>query len=323
MNRRNRLCNLLFPVDEDTDAQEYALKDDEITSGTSELGDEKPGMAFMMKDGDNLADYSKDDPTPDSTDIEDAPVNGLEVESESWPIPPDSIEETPQSSVRVDIPPDPAPRAKPEWWTAAWNRLEGDKLSVIGRVEAVCRRDFKDDVTSMEITAFDCRVFRFQIDPVTGERIEAHAENQLIGGVVGVVWNSNHVTMTCCADRGKNAEESFVRNFANVLSLCPEGSTLTYWTVSNELVSAYDRIVQCREIGFAGLEESEMDDDCRRILPQMAYEDKRVQINRSQGIEIRRFREAGELYVDEMISRQEMVLGQSPDAYAPPTPPWS
>jgi hypothetical protein len=143
--------------------------------------------------------------------------------------------------------PEPAPRAKPEWWTEAWERLTGVKLSVLGYVEPVCPEEFKDEVRS-DIYAFDQPGYESQTGSTTGETIEAGEGNELLRGVISVVWNDRHVTMTRCADKNTSPALIYLRNCANVVSLCPEGAALTFQAYSWWLVSEWDE----RESGYEG-----------------------------------------------------------------------
>jgi hypothetical protein len=79
---------------------------------------------------------------------------------------------------------------------------------------------------------FDHPGFRTQIDSETGETILPGEVNQLLLGVIGVIWSDHHVTMTRFADENVSPEMMILRNFAQLLSLCPEGRTLTFQTHS-------------------------------------------------------------------------------------------
>jgi hypothetical protein len=97
---------------------------------------------------------------------------------------------------------------KPEWWTEAWSRLEGVKLSAPGTVERVCPMEFKDEVRS-DVCVFDQHGYQSQIDSTTGEIIVAFEGNELLGGAIEVVWNDYHVIMTRCAYKNTAQELIF------------------------------------------------------------------------------------------------------------------
>jgi hypothetical protein len=47
---------------------------------------------------------------------------------------------------------------------------------------------------------------------MTGETILPDESNELLGGVVGVIWSDNQVTMTCATDKSKDPNEIFLQN---------------------------------------------------------------------------------------------------------------
>jgi hypothetical protein len=65
----------------------------------------------------------------------------------------------------------------------------------------------------MNVCAFDQPGYQTDTDSTTGETILPDEGNQLLGGVVGVIWS-----------------EIFWRDFAQLVLLCPEGSTPTFKT---------------------------------------------------------------------------------------------
>jgi hypothetical protein len=75
--------------------------------------------------------------------------------------------------------------------------------------------------------------------------------------------------------------------------------------------------------GHVGLDPSEVNDEWRRIMDQMENGGQRVQICEGTAAEMPVFKEAAMMYVQEMVSHLEEVLGLPVDAYAPPVPPWS
>jgi hypothetical protein len=80
--------------------------------------------------------------------------------------------------------------------------------------------EFKDEVHS-DVCAFDQPGFQTQTDSTTRKTIVPGEGNELLGGVIGVISNDHHVTMTRCADKGTPADLMTLRNFAQLISLCP------------------------------------------------------------------------------------------------------
>jgi hypothetical protein len=67
----------------------------------------------------------------------------------------------------------------------------GEKLSVLGYVEPVCPKGFKDEVIS-DIEAFGQPGPQSHTDESTRKTIYTREGNQLLGGVFGVVWNDHY-----------------------------------------------------------------------------------------------------------------------------------
>jgi hypothetical protein len=119
-----------------------------------------------MKDGDNFQDcldtiVTSDDnsaletPVVSGVSSEVASVEPSELEESDPPQPPQDPEyDSFRSDARVYESSTPIPRAKPEWWTEAWDHLVGKRFSVLGCVEPVYPKEFKDEVCS-DVEAFD------------------------------------------------------------------------------------------------------------------------------------------------------------------------
>jgi hypothetical protein len=58
----------VVPVGEDTDTQEYEIKNGEEMRVSNWGGDQKPECTYVMKDGDNLAEYLASAPVSDTSD---------------------------------------------------------------------------------------------------------------------------------------------------------------------------------------------------------------------------------------------------------------
>jgi hypothetical protein len=106
--------------------------------------------------------------------------------------------------------------------------------------------EFKDECV-MDVCAFDQPGYQTDTDSTTGGTILPHESNELLGGVVGVIWSEKHVTMTRVADKSRDPNEIFLRNFAQLITLCPEGCTSPLKTHSSWLVEQWDRMIQWGE----------------------------------------------------------------------------
>jgi hypothetical protein len=146
--------------------------------------------------------------------------------------------------------------------------------------------------------------------------------NELIGGVVGVVWNDNYATMTRSCDKSKSLEELTLEHFAKVVSSYPEGAILTFETHSKWSVREWDVMVQSKERGYEGLDRAECAEPWSRIIHSLESGHRRVQISVGTGEGIPAFKEAARFYVQEMVNRLEGYLRRPVDAYMLPVRPW-
>jgi hypothetical protein len=170
------------------------------------------------------------------------------------------------------------PRAIPEWWTAAWEHLKGVRVSPLDEIRPVCPLEFKGEVHS-DVCAFDRPGFQTHTDSTTGETIILGEGNGRLGGALGVIWNDHYATMTRWSDKGTAPELIVLRNFAQVVPLCPEGSTLTFQIHSKWLIAEWDKMVQWLEHGYEGLKRSDALDQWHQIMTHAESGGKRVQFH--------------------------------------------
>jgi hypothetical protein len=233
-----------------------------------------------MKDGDNLADHLTSDVTSDESDsdadsravlanVSDAvSATVSEVEENGTQAQPPEDSEDDRSCFRAPFSSfdHHGPRAKPDWWTDAWDHLQCVKLSVIGNVEPFFPLGFRDE-THMDVCASDQPGFQTQTDSTTGETILPGEGNELLAGVIGAIWSDHHGTITRCANKNTPTPEMIhLRNFAMLLSLCPECGTLNFQTHSTKLVEEYDVIVPWKERGYEGTEMDEIHVEWRKVI---------------------------------------------------------
>jgi hypothetical protein len=62
-------------------------------------------------------------------------------------------------------------------------------------IQPVYPKQFREDVCS-DVFAFDQPGTQTQNDSMTGETVGPNPSNELLGGVVGLVWNDYYATMT-------------------------------------------------------------------------------------------------------------------------------
>jgi hypothetical protein len=124
------------------------------------------------------------------------------AQSDSWPAPEfhsDDEQRVQGGTVKYFLPPVVVPQAKPDWWTAEWDQLEGTQSMDGYPIRSVCPKVFKDECLQ-DVSAFDQPGYQSHADSATGETILPADGNELSGGVIGVIWSDN----TLC-------ESSYVR----------------------------------------------------------------------------------------------------------------
>jgi hypothetical protein len=149
-------------------------------------------------------------------------------------------------------------------------------MSSTDLIKPICPKHFKDEVHS-DVSAFDRPGLQTQNDSTTGEPIIPGEGNELIGGVVGVTWNDDYATTTRVSDKGKSSEELTLQHFAQLVSLCPEGATLTFQTDSKWLVEEWDKMVQWRENGYERLDRADCMEPWHRIMTNVERGRRRAQ----------------------------------------------
>jgi hypothetical protein len=221
--------------------------------------------------------------------------------SDSWPAPEiHSDDDRTQGEIRIYIPPDLPPPPKPEWWTAAWEHLDGVQSVDGSYIRPVCLLVFKEECL-LDVSAFDQPGAQTRVDSETGEAIVAGEGNESSFGVIGVIWSDKHVKMTRCGDKNTSTEFIMVCNFAQLVTLCPEGRTLTLQTHSKWLVEEWDMMHQWREHGYEGLQRSEVLDEWEQIMTKIERGNRRVQMCVGTGEEVAQFKEAPMTYLKEVV----------------------
>jgi hypothetical protein len=98
-----------------------------------------------------------------------------------------------------------------------------------------------------DVFSFDQPGFQTQIDSTRDETIVPGEGNEFLGGVVGMIGNDDCVTMTRCGDQNTASELIVLRNFVQLISLYPEGATLTFQTHSRWMVEELDKMAHWTE----------------------------------------------------------------------------
>jgi hypothetical protein len=91
-------------------------------------------------------------------------------------------------------------------------------------------------------------------DGDSGEIIDASIDPELINVASAVIWNSHGATMLRKCDRGHDLNDLILSLFKEVLSLTPDGRSLTYVTTSGWLVEQWTDILAWKSVGYEGLD---------------------------------------------------------------------
>jgi hypothetical protein len=172
--------------------------------GSDWKGDERPECTYVMKDGENLQEYLSIDPTPVSSAYPSAPASppvsdaqeeqsDLEESEKQFPQPPNSEEEP---VVRICWYPAPRPYqgVRPDWWTPAWEKLNGCLTNANIPLLPVSPKDFKEAVQS-DVWMIDRLGAQHVTDPATGMEIGPESDPRVMCTVTGCNLNSNYVTL--------------------------------------------------------------------------------------------------------------------------------
>jgi ribonuclease HI len=219
---------------EDTDASQYELRDGEETPVAGKDGDQYPvGQTYVLKAGPDAPDGFSMSSVPShigpdqemeqrienclketielcerpesETAAEPVKLTWEQVESDSHPIPDcldddDDREPIPMPFFAPTHMPQPPPSY--EWWTPAWESLNG--MLGLGGVQPlipVCPSQFKDLVDS-DVFMVDDVMFQSKIDSDTGEPVDARTDPEFITVVAGCIHNNQYATLIKVGRKG-------------------------------------------------------------------------------------------------------------------------
>jgi hypothetical protein len=107
-------------------------------------------------------------------------VSEVESDGNQWPMPDEDSDDcrVEGGTVKIFTLPDPVPRAKPDWWTEAWNQLEGEPAPrPYGWIQPLSPVQFRDEC-HIDVVAFDRPGAQTSLDLVAGETITANEDNE-------------------------------------------------------------------------------------------------------------------------------------------------
>jgi hypothetical protein len=192
-------------VGEDEDLETYTLLDGEETPVVSENdGVYSAGKTFVMKAEDDgpqfLSESESADPTPDETtrtsiaQSPNSPVQSELEDSDTQPQPPESEDEERGIKPRYGPTRRRLELSRPDWWSPAWEQLNGLLMNGATPVRPVSPMQFKEEV-DRDISVADQVGFQHSTDPSTGEEVGPDVDPNLMTVVTACVWNSQCATL--------------------------------------------------------------------------------------------------------------------------------
>jgi hypothetical protein len=228
----------LHPINEDTDHTEYEFVDGELPPVPSNwTGDTPPPEVYTM---------AKPIVPPLGVLFSDDAENDSEAQPTQLDVQNDAQASTPETEGRppaqlfptiVSLPtPEPLPKPKPQWWSEAWDMLEGiqSEDQRIGILTPVCGDEFRLKCES-DIHAIDVYCSQPVFDPVTSESRSATEEDDEFQVAAGVMWSDEVITMSAVYGKGRDPNDMHVHHLKKIVDLCPAGRGLTLHTSSEFL----------------------------------------------------------------------------------------
>jgi hypothetical protein len=225
--------------------------------------------------------------TPEPSAVASAPVSDVQSdvvsdvqeqseleESDTQPQPPEDGDEW---TVRICLPLDPRPHegAKPDWWTPAWETLNGILMRVDSPLLPVSPKDFKEAVDT-GVYMVDQLGSQTRTDPVTGSEISPEEDPSLFTVVTGCVWNSQFATLVKYGNEGESSDSAILKLFEIALSLVPEGIDMKYDTHSDLLVEQWHDMMGWKASGYQGLDQNPSVPQWSGVMRMIEEENRQV-----------------------------------------------
>jgi hypothetical protein len=172
-------------------------------------------------------------------------------------------------------------RPRPEWWSPAWEELAETRNGDGSRIPTGSPKEFKECIND-DVFALDARTMQLREDGDSGEIIDASIDPELINVASAVIWNSHGATMLRKCDRGHDLNDLILSLFKEVLSLTPDGRSLTYVTTSGWLVEQWTDMLACKSIGYEGLDRDACAYQWKRIMESAETRVANVTVIRSE-----------------------------------------
>jgi hypothetical protein len=154
----------------------------------------------------------------------------------------------------VSLPtPEPLPKQKPQWWSEAWDMLDGIQSEsrfwpyLVPMSGAELRLKCESD-----IHAIDVYCSRSILDPNTGESRMANEQDEENQVVTGVMWSDEAITMSAVYGKSRDPNDMFVAHLKKMLDLCPAGHVLTLHPTSAFLKTKGEKFRALAESGTIG-----------------------------------------------------------------------
>jgi hypothetical protein len=127
------------------------------------------------------------------------------------------------------------PRARPEWWSPAWEELTELARSDRTSIELLPPGQFKEEVSD-DVFMMDEIGTELGKDPNTGEQTNPNIDPALIHMASGAVWNEQGTTLIRKGAKGGDPNELLLNLFESAAKLIPNGCGMRYATHSDWLM---------------------------------------------------------------------------------------
>jgi ribonuclease HI len=340
----------LHPINEDTDTTEYTFRDNELPTPPSDwTGESMPPEGALYTVGKlNLSSAPQIVPqtvpqtvpglpatSPFAVVLSDSSDSDIAISDEEssnpWPAPattPDSADEKGKAQLFPTIAslPTPAPtpevQERPQWWTEAWDMLEGIEsedqrkgyLRPVDGVHFLARCE-------SDIHEIDNYCSRTVVEASGAERLAQEADD-MHQTVCGAIWSDEVITLSATCGKGVDPNERFLHHLKCILQLVPNGRGITLHTSSEFLLEEGEKFRQWVQSGQIAQAYSQMHSAWRNILGHMENQGKLIAIVRQEAGEFPQQEAALRKSCQERIEKMERCEREGWPDPDPTEPSW-
>jgi hypothetical protein len=328
----------LHPINEDTDPTEYTFKEGETVDPPSNwTGDTMPPEdhlcpSFRVNQENSPAVVALPESSPYSVMLSDSEETTDDEPQFPQPVStPDSENEDRKGPAQLfptivslpTAPIEPVRVERPQWWTEAWNMLDGIESEDprIGYVVPVEGRCFEPKCES-DCHAIDRYCSRFAVDAVTGETRNATREDDQQQVVCGAMWTDEVITLSATCGKGCDPDERYLHHLKMLLSAVPNGRALTLHTSSEFLFQEGEKFRQWVQSGRISEVWDQMHSAWKNILGHLEDQGKLMAIIMHEPGEFPQQMAALEKHCQERIEKEEEYERGGRPENDPTEPSW-